>query len=122
MQQPFRLDDLSHVRLAARRAGNPFFDRVVVSEFYTRVVFAGRGLLFLSRPGHPNHRWRVYLAFFAPLEEAAWLILLPHRRHYRGSAEAQQAAETLAADMHCTSWHQAVGLFARTARQEARTP
>ncbi|MFJ8589554.1 hypothetical protein ACIRD2_33550 [Streptomyces sp. NPDC093595] len=50
MQQPFRLDDLSHVRLAARRAGNSFFDRALIDESYTRTVFAGRGLLFLARP------------------------------------------------------------------------
>lgn len=51
-QQPFRLDDLSHVRLAARRAGNPFFDRTTVEAFYARTVFAGLGVLFLARPVH----------------------------------------------------------------------
>ncbi|MCX5233199.1 hypothetical protein [Streptomyces sp. NBC_00233] len=50
VQQAFRLDDRSQARLAARRAGNPFFDHVETDGSYTRTVFAGRGLLFLGRP------------------------------------------------------------------------
>ncbi|MFD3537399.1 hypothetical protein [Streptomyces sp. NPDC058664] len=115
LQQPFRLDDLSQVRLAARRAGNPFFGRVEAAGFYTRTVFTGRGLLFLTPPARSRPHWRVHLAFFAPLEEAAWLVLLPHHQPHRGPGPAQEAAENLAAQMHRTSWHQAVGLFARPA-------
>ncbi|MFF3404018.1 hypothetical protein ACFYW6_36695 [Streptomyces sp. NPDC002659] len=110
VQQAFRLDNLSHVRLAARRAGNPFFDRVEVDEFYTRTVFVGRGLLFLARAV----RWRVYLAFFVPVGEGDWLVLLPHHQTHGNFAEAQEAAENLTAQMHRTSWHHAVGLFARS--------
>ncbi|MFE5940567.1 hypothetical protein ACFQ69_35050 [Streptomyces sp. NPDC056470] len=113
VQQPFGLDDLSHVRLAARRAGNPFFDRAVIDRSYTRTVFAGRGLLFLARPVSSRPQWRVYLAFFAPVGEGAWLVLLPHHQAHRGAVEAQEASETLAAAMHRTSWHHAVGLFTR---------
>ncbi|MDX2565166.1 hypothetical protein PV371_36705 [Streptomyces sp. TX20-6-3] len=116
VQQAFRLDDLSQVRLAARRAGNPFFDRVETDGSYTRTVFAGRGLLFLARPVRSRPHWRVHLAFFAPLEEAAWLVLLSYHQPHHGPAAAQEAAENLAAQMHRTSWHQAVGLFARPAR------
>ncbi|MGW2207093.1 hypothetical protein [Streptomyces sp. NPDC001774] len=113
MQQPFRLDDLSHVRLAARRAGNPFFGRALIHEPYTRTVFAGRGLLFLARPASLQPQWRVHLAFFAPVGEGAWLVLLPYHQAHRSTDEAQEAAETLAAAMHRTSWHHTVGLFAR---------
>ncbi|MFD8525663.1 hypothetical protein ACFV2D_37740 [Streptomyces capillispiralis] len=113
MQQPFRLDDLSHVRLAARRADNPFFDRAQVHEFYTRTVFVGRGLLFLARPVPSRPQWRVHLAFFAPIGEGTWLVVLPHHHAHRSPGEAQEASETLAAAMHRTSWHHAVGLFAR---------
>ncbi|MDX2565400.1 hypothetical protein PV371_38320 [Streptomyces sp. TX20-6-3] len=116
LQQPFRLDDLGHVRLAARRAANPFFHRMTADPSYTRTVFAGRGLLFLA---HPNTSpsppsWRVYLAFFAPLEHGAWLVLLPHHHTHQDSAQARQSAEDLAAGMHRTSWHHAVGFFAHT--------
>ncbi|MFF7183406.1 hypothetical protein [Streptomyces sp. NPDC008121] len=121
VQQAFRLDDLSHVRLAARRAGNPFFDRMRVEESFARTVFVGRGLLFLTRPAPSRPHWRVHLAFFAPLDEGAWLVLLPHHQHHSGPAQAQQAAETLAAQMHRASWHQAVGLFARTTHHAPTT-
>ncbi|MFE9139490.1 hypothetical protein [Streptomyces sp. NPDC007355] len=113
MQQPFRLDDLSHVRLAARRVGNPFFDRVLTDESYTRTVFASRGLLFLARPVRSRPRWRVHLAFFAPVGEGAWLVVLPHHHAHGSLGEAQEASEALAAVMHRTSWHHAVILFAR---------
>ncbi|MFB7867906.1 hypothetical protein [Streptomyces sp. NPDC056069] len=66
MQQPFRLDDLS------------FFGRALADEHYTRTVFAGRGLLFLARPVPARPHRRVHLAFFAPVSESAWLVLLPH--------------------------------------------
>ncbi|MEU0374426.1 hypothetical protein ABZ070_30115 [Streptomyces sp. NPDC006283] len=112
-QPPFPLDDLRHVRLAARRAGNPFFDRTVVEAFYSRTVFAGLGLLFLARPVRSCPQLRVHLSFFAPVEDGSWLVLLPHHGAHGGPAEAQAAAEDLAAQMHRTSWHQAVGLFAR---------
>ncbi|MFC8015722.1 hypothetical protein [Streptomyces cinereoruber] len=118
LQQPFRLDDLGHVRLAARKAGNPFFHRMTADPSYTRTVFAGRGLLFLA---HPNvspspPSCRVYLAFFALLEQGAWLVMLPHPHPHphHDPAQARQSAEDLAAGMHRTSWHHAVGLFART--------
>lgn len=113
MQQPFRLDDLSHVRLAARRAGNPFFDRALIDGSYTRTVFAGRGLLLLARPLPSRPQWRVHLAFFTPVGEGAWLVLLPHHHTHRSPGQAQEASETLAAAIHRTSWHHAVGLFAR---------
>jgi hypothetical protein len=122
-QQPFPLDDLRHVRLAARRAGNPFFGRIMVEAFYSRTVFAGLGLLFLARPVRSRPQWRVYLAFFAPVEDGSWLVLLPHHRVHDGPAGAQAASEDLAAEMHRTSWQQAVGLFAhpspRTGREAA---
>ncbi|MFJ2061258.1 hypothetical protein ACIOMM_35835 [Streptomyces sp. NPDC087908] len=116
LQQPFRLDDIGHVRLAARRAANPFFHRMTTDPSYTRTVFAGRGLIFLAYPNaSPSPpSWRVYLAFFAPLEQDAWLVLLPHHHAHHDSAQARHSAEDLAAGMHQTSWHHAVGFFART--------
>ncbi|MGW7200849.1 hypothetical protein [Streptomyces chryseus] len=117
MQQPFRLDDLSHVRLAARRAGNPFFDRVDADTVCTRSLFAGRGFLFLARPIGARPHWRVHLAFFAPVRDGAWLVLLPHHQLHGGTARAWNAAEGLAAQMHRMSWHRAVGLFAHTRRE-----
>ncbi|MGW6217844.1 hypothetical protein [Streptomyces sp. NPDC055109] len=112
MQEAFRLDGLAHVRLAARRAGNPFFGLAAVDEFYTRTVFAGRGLLFLARPVSSRSHWHVHLAFFAAVGEGHWLVMLPHHEFHGSLAEAQEAAENLAALMHRLSWHHAAGLFA----------
>ncbi|MFC9645363.1 hypothetical protein ACFTZF_43825 [Streptomyces mirabilis] len=55
-KKPFRLDDLRHVKLAARLASNPFFDRASIDWTYSRTVFAGHGLLLIAdRPApHAN--------------------------------------------------------------------
>ncbi|MEY9997633.1 hypothetical protein ABIE67_009752 [Streptomyces sp. V4I8] len=78
VQRPFRLDDLGHVRLAARGAGNPFFETALVHEPYSRVVFVGRGLLFVTRQTVPRPGWRVHLAFFTSLPGGAWFAVFPH--------------------------------------------
>ncbi|MGW7674318.1 hypothetical protein ACWGJX_45905 [Streptomyces sp. NPDC054775] len=120
VQQPFRLQDLRHVRLAARRANNPFFATVLVHEPYARVVFNGRGLLFTAYWRVPRPGWRVHLAFFTPLQDAAWFTLLPHSGMHASAAEACRQAEDLAARMHTGTWQQALGLFA--SRPHTRTP
>ncbi|MEU9298659.1 hypothetical protein [Streptomyces sp. NPDC048266] len=104
LQQPFRLDDLGHVRLAARRAANPFFHRMKANPSYTRTVFQ-RPPPALPSPPPPlslTAHWRAYLAFFAPLEQGAWLVLLPHHHTHHDPAQARQNAEDLAARMHRT--------------------
>jgi hypothetical protein len=85
----------------------------------------GLGLLFLARPVRSRPQWRVYLAFFAPVDDGSWLVLLPYHQVHDDPAGAQAAAEDLTARMHRMSWHQAVGLFAhpssRTGPEAART-
>lgn len=122
LQRAFRLDDLRHVRLAARRAGNPFFTHACIDPDYARVVFCGRGLLFAAYHTQPRPSWRVYLAFFAPMNGGAWFSLLPHADEHAHAAAVRLQAEDLAARMHTRTWQQALGLFvARTGRPGRRT-
>jgi hypothetical protein len=115
LQRPFRLDDLRHVRLAARRASNPFFTHARIDPGYARVVFCGRGLLFAAHHAEPRPSWRAYLAYFAPMNGGAWFALLPHAHEHAHAAAARLQAEDLAARMHTRTWQQALGLFvART--------
>jgi hypothetical protein len=120
VQKPFRLDDLRHVRLAAQRAGNPFFARARVDLDYARVVFCGRGLLFIAHHPTPRPSWRVYFAFFAPMSRGgAWFTLLPYADEHSHAAEARQQAEDRAAQMHTGTWQQALGLFVACPRAAA---
>ncbi|GGP90658.1 hypothetical protein [Streptomyces melanogenes] len=117
VQAGFRPDDLRHVRIAARRAGHPFFQHVLVDETYGRTLFAGRGLLFVAHRMVPRPSWRVYLAFFSPLaEENAWFTLLPHPQGHASAGAARKRAEELVARMHTGTWQQALGRVA--AREE----
>jgi hypothetical protein len=111
-QQPFPLDGLRQVRLAARRAKNPFFGTALVHEPYSRAVFLGRGLLFVARQTALRPDWRTHLAFFVSLPGGAWLTLLPHSHAHVSAEAACQQAEELAARMHTTTWQRSLGLFA----------
>ncbi|MFV5997800.1 hypothetical protein ACNPQM_36830 [Streptomyces sp. NPDC056231] len=62
VQQPFSMDDLKHVRLAAWQAGSPFFEQSLVDESYSRTLFCGRGLLLIAHRMAPLPGWRPYLA------------------------------------------------------------
>ncbi|MBC9719632.1 hypothetical protein H9Y04_44910 [Streptomyces sp. TRM66268-LWL] len=119
MQQPFRLGDLRHVKLAARKAGDPFFEQGLVDESYARTLFCGRGLLFVTHRMAPRPGWRPYLAWFAPTRDGAWFTLLPHATEHADAAAARKAAEALAARMCTGSWQQALGAFAATGRRAA---
>lgn len=111
VQKPFALDDIRHVRVAAWRAHNPFFDHVCVDGGYTRTVFCGRGLLFIATRLTPRPVWRVWLAWFARASNGAWLGLVPYVGEYVSADVARRAAEALAARMHGGSWEEALGLF-----------
>jgi hypothetical protein len=120
VQQPFPLDDLYHVRLAARRANNPFFETALIYEPYSRVLFLGRGLLFVAAKSVLRPHWRAYLAFFTSLSGGAWFTLLPHRQVHERAEAASQQAEELAGHMHTGTWESALSLFA--GRPEGRSP
>ncbi|WP_369198975.1 hypothetical protein [Streptomyces djakartensis] len=120
MQQSFSLDDLHHVRLAARRANNPFFKTSLIHEPYSRVVFLGRGLLFVAAQSVLRPHWRAYLASFTPLSGGAWFTLLPHHQMHNRAEAACQQAEELAGHMHTGTWESALSLFA--GRPEGGSP
>lgn len=117
LQRRFPLDDLRHAQLAARRAGNPFFVHARVDPGYARAVFCGRGLLFTAHHTRPRPAWRVYLAYFAPMQGKAWFNLLPHAYQHADAMSARLQAEELAAQMHRGTWQQAIGLLVARAKK-----
>ncbi|MET7498320.1 hypothetical protein [Streptomyces sp900116325] len=119
MQQPFSMDDLKHVRLAAWQAGNPFFEQGLVDESYSRTLFCGRGVLLIAHRVAPRPGWRPYLAWFAPAGDGARFIVLPHAVEHADAGSARKAAEALAARMCTGPWQQALGLFVSSPRRSA---
>ncbi|GGP86324.1 hypothetical protein [Streptomyces melanogenes] len=111
-QRRLVLDDMSHVRLAACRVGNPFFVRADVDGAYARTVFCGRGTLFVARPDTARAGWRVHFAFFFTAgQHGARFALLPHADEHADARSARRHAENMAARLHNGTWQQALGLF-----------
>ncbi|MFE7333101.1 hypothetical protein ACFU8W_51710 [Streptomyces sp. NPDC057565] len=119
MQQPFSMDDVKHVRLAAWQAGSPFFEQGLVDESYSRTLFCGRGVLLIAHRMVPRPGWRPYLAWFAPAGDGARFTVLGHAVGHADAGSACKAAEALAARMCTGPWQQALGLFVSPPRRSA---
>ncbi|WP_330481473.1 hypothetical protein [Streptomyces sp. NBC_00724] len=78
MQQPFSMDDLKQVRLAAWQAGNPFFEQGLVDKSYSRTLFCGRGVLLIAH--RMAHR---------PVQQALGLFVSPPRLRPDGKGAAR---------------------------------